>query len=1343
MVQGIIMIAEDEQLTEANSHTFANKRINVCLTDSNYLLWKQQVILTIRGLGLESFLDESVVDPSKLTLNEAGEQTVNPAYIRLYSKLSIAKIMALHCRLRSMKKGSQSMRDYTMAITEICDLLTTYGNPISDIDHIATILNGLLVEYEPTVVAITASKDPFALDNVVSVLIDAESRLDYSSRFPIGVNFTRYNTNQVSDAQQYKNRGTSKPNSTMRDKDASAIKPNDNVQINALMVNGPLNHAKWFPDSGATHHVTGTTSTFLSKQAYTGSGKHKRLGHPAAEVVMTTLNKRLSVDKSEVCAACHMGKSKTHPFPMSQTVYKQPFELVEVDVWGPAPIVSSGFKYFVSFVDLYSRIILSAIYLINRMPSKNLGNVSPYQKLYNKPPYYRSVVFNESIFPFAHKAATCSRSGNEPVRSRAIPVVFSLHEQARTTPRSSVHTGHKQAASSQHEQAASRMPGDIRAALKDDDSRMTVMAEYNVLISNDTWDIVELPAGRKAIGCKWLFKVKKNVNGSVERLKARLVAKGVQAKKKALYGLRQAPRNWFLKLREFLLSLRFKPSRADSSLFIRQEDREVVYMVVYVDDILITRSSQLEINQIIHALHEKFSLKDLGQLNSLISNTNKFRNDHQVKIRSKERKIIKVDWNLVRLRSGPSGQIQYIGSGKQSEKLRGARQSQSLKSQCDTPDLYSGWIRVEVLQYRSVVGALQYICHTRPDISFAVNKAAQFLQEPTEAHWLAVKRILRYLRGTLETGLWFSTQAQKLVVLNAFSDSDWGGDDDDRRSISGYCVYNGNHLLAWSSKKQRAVSRSTAEAEYRSLAYVTFEVVWIKVVLNEMNVILPEEPKVWCDNTSAIAMAAKPILHTKSKHIELDLHFVLEKVAAREVKINYVPTSSQVADILTKKFVRSRVNVKPYSVKQLVGCRLLNFNDKEITLWKHLISDANHMVLRLDHADMNVTWDSLYPEWIDGEQEEDIPCFPIPNMFPCKELVGRENNVCLYKPDFNVLREKIRLPIGSCELALPIGIKASAYSGNPSREAYATILHSAYVYVCGAIAAAQSIRMSGSTRDLVILVDEMINVFYRSGLEAAGWKVRTIQRIRNPKAEKDAYNEYNYSKFRLWQLTEYDKIIFIDADLLILRNIDFLFGMQEISATGNNATLFNSGVMVIEPSNCTFQLLMDHIEVFELYNGGDQGYLNKEDVKQKKTRLFGSDPSVLYVLHYLGIKPWSCYKDYDCNWNVDIMLEFASDVAHERWWKVHDAMPEKLQQFCLLRSKQKAQLEFDRREAEKANFSDGHWRMKVKDRRRKKCIDNVCEWESMLKHWGENNWTDDEFYVPTPPAINTASLYSL
>ncbi|KAJ4964821.1 hypothetical protein NE237_016670 [Protea cynaroides] len=511
------------------------------------------------------------------------------------------------------------------------------------------------------------------------------------------------------------------------------------------------------------------------------------------------------------------------------------------------------------------------------------------------------------------------------------------------------------------------------------------------------------------------------------------------------------------------------------------------------------------------------------------------------------------------------------------------------------------------------------------------------------------------------------------------------------------------------------------------------------------------------------------------------------------------------------------------------GIGLLNFNDSEFDHWKQLLPVAEHVVVNLDYIGKNVTWETLYPEWIDEEQESEIPvcpslsepevpkkpqldliavklpcrksvnwsrdiarlhlqlaaarlaasakayhpvyvlivtdCFPIPNLFSCKELVVREGNAWLYKPNLGALKQKLHLPVGSCELAVPLKAKEHVYTETTHREAYATILHSAHVYVCGAIAAAQSIRMVGSTRDLVILVDDTISEHHRGGLEAAGWKIRIIQRIRNPKAEPEAYNEWNYSKFRLWQLTDYDKVIFIDADLLILRNIDFLFGMPEITAIGNNATLFNSGVMVIEPSNCTFNLLMDHINEIESYNGGDQGYLNEiftwwhripkhmnflkhfwigdeEDKKQMKTRLFGADPPILYVLHYLGLKPWLCFRDYDCNWNVDILQEFASDVAHRRWWMVHDAMPENLQKFCLLRSKQKAGLEWDRRQAEKANHTDGHWKIKIQDPRLNTCFEDFCFWESMLWHWGEKNWTDNATIIPTTPAVTKASLPS-
>ncbi|KAL0899970.1 hypothetical protein Bca101_083931 [Brassica carinata] len=546
--------------------------------------------------------------------------------------------------------------------------------------------------------------------------------------------------------------------------------------------------------------------------------------------------------------------------------------------------------------------------------------------------------------------------------------------------------------------------------------------------------------------------------------------------------------------------------------------------------------------------------------------------------------------------------------------------------------------------------------------------------------------------------------------------------------------------------------------------------------------------------------------------------------------------------------------------------RCLEFRFKRIQRWREVAKTKDNVVeLDLNYADKDLSWDALYPDWIDEEQEKEVPvcpnlpkikvptrrlgliavklpcrkegnwsrdvgrlhlqmaaatvaasakgffrghvlfvsrCFPIPNLFRCKDLVSRRGDVWLYKPTLDTLRDKLQLPIGSCELCLVstsrhqrsieeerddsvvtnarnnrlssgynIGIqlefrKKRPSLGNPKREAYATILHSAHVYVCGAITAAQSIRQSGSTRDLVILVDENISGYHRSGLEAAGWQIRTIQRIRNPIAEKDAYNEWNYSKFRLWQLTDYEKIIFIDADLLIMRNIDFLFSMPEISATGNNGTLFNSGVMVIEPCNCTFQLLMEHINEIESYNGGDQGYLNEvftwwhripkhmnflkhfwvgdeDGMKRKKTELFGAEPPILYVLHYLGVKPWLCYRDYDCNFNSDIFVEFATDIAHRRWWMVHDAMPHDIHQFCYLRSKQKARLEYERRQAVAANYADGHWKVRVNDPRFKICIDKLCNWKSMLRHWGESNWTDYESFVPTPPAIRVGSGYSL
>ncbi|KAE8718555.1 hypothetical protein F3Y22_tig00110013pilonHSYRG00539 [Hibiscus syriacus] len=305
------------------------------------------------------------------------------------------------------------------------------------------------------------------------------------------------------------------------------------------------------------------------------------------------------------------------------------------------------------------------------------------------------------------------------------------------------------------------------------------------------------------------------------------------------------------------------------------------------------------------------------------------------------------------------------------------------------------------------------------------------------------------------------------------------------------------------------------------------------------------------------------------------------------------------------------------------GIGLLNFNDTEITHWKHLISDANHM-----------------------EQEEDVPVCP---ALPKIEVPGKRLDLIA-----------VKLPVGTK------GIGQGMLLGCICSYPQLVWQHrpTAQVSACPA-----------QLETSLILVDESINVFYRSGLEAAGWK-----------------------------LTEYDKIIFIDADLLILRNIDFLFGMPEISATGNNATLFT-------PVFTWWHRIPRHMNFLKHFWSGDE-----EDVKQKKTRLFGSDPPVLYSLLAMrhmkdgGKCTTRCRRNYS-----SLLVEIEAKGA----------------------------VGVDRREAEKANFSDGHWRMKVKDRRRKKCIDNVCEWESMLKHWVKITGLMMNFMFQHPPAINTASLYAL
>jgi histone deacetylase 1/2 len=211
----------------------------------------------------------------------------------------------------------------------------------------------------------------------------------------------------------------------------------------------------------------------------------------------------------------------------------------------------------------------------------------------------------------------------------------------------------------------------------------------------------------------------------------------------------------------------------------------------------------------------------------------------------------------------------------------------------------------DATKYRSVVGALQYLTLTRPDISFAVNKVCQFLHAPTTTHWSAVKRILRYIRGTLNLGL--KIGVSKSMLASAFSDADWAGDVDDRRSTGSFVVFLGNNLVSWSARKQPTVSRSSVEAENKSLANATAEMMWVQKLLTELRVPHPPMAWLWCDNLGAKYLYANPVFHARTKHIEIDFHFVRERVAQKLLDIRFIASGDQVADGFTKALLRVKL----------------------------------------------------------------------------------------------------------------------------------------------------------------------------------------------------------------------------------------------------------------------------------------------------------------------------------------------------------------------------------------------------------------------------------------------------
>lgn len=223
--------------------------------------------------------------------------------------------------------------------------------------------------------------------------------------------------------------------------------------------------------------------------------------------------------------------------------------------------------------------------------------------------------------------------------------------------------------------------------------------------------------------------------------------------------------------------------------------------------------------------------------------------------------------------------------------------------------------------YRTFVGALQYLSLTRPDISFTVNKLSQFMHAPTSLHWIALKRLLRYLHGSLHHGILIRRHSP--LTLHAFTDADWAGDKDNYRSTTGYIVYLGSNPISWSSKRQSTLARSSTEAEFRAVASTTTEVQSLKSLLSELGFSSTTTPTIYCDNLSATSYSANPIFHSRMKHLALDFHFVREKVQEGSLRVQHIAGDDQLADALTKPLLRPRFHYLLSKIGLLSGSSIL------------------------------------------------------------------------------------------------------------------------------------------------------------------------------------------------------------------------------------------------------------------------------------------------------------------------------------------------------------------------------------------------------------------------------------